>query len=33
VVSSSPEAFARYIKSETEKFYPVIRAAGLEGSQ
>jgi tripartite-type tricarboxylate transporter receptor subunit TctC len=31
--SASPEAFARYIKSETEKFYPVIQAAGLEGSQ
>ena len=33
VVSSSPEAFARYIKSEADKFYPVIKAAGLEGSQ
>ena len=33
VVSKSPEAFAHYIKSETEKFYPVIKAAGLEGSQ
>ena len=33
VVSSSPEAFARYIKSEAEKFHPVIKAAGLEGSQ
>jgi len=31
--SASPEAFTRYIKSETEKFYPVIQAAGLEGSQ
>jgi tripartite-type tricarboxylate transporter receptor subunit TctC len=31
--SGSPEAFTRYIKSETEKFYPVIQAAGLEGSQ
>jgi tripartite-type tricarboxylate transporter receptor subunit TctC len=31
--SANPEAFARYIKSETEKFYPVIQAAGLEGSQ
>jgi tripartite-type tricarboxylate transporter receptor subunit TctC len=33
VSSTSPEAFARYIKSESEKFLPVIRAAGLEGSQ
>jgi tripartite-type tricarboxylate transporter receptor subunit TctC len=33
VSSSSPEAFARYIKSESEKFHPVIKAAGLEGSQ
>jgi tripartite-type tricarboxylate transporter receptor subunit TctC len=33
VVSSSPEAFARYIKSEAEKFHAVIKAAGLEGSQ
>jgi tripartite-type tricarboxylate transporter receptor subunit TctC len=33
VSSPSPEAFARYIKSESEKFYPVIKAAGLEGSQ
>jgi tripartite-type tricarboxylate transporter receptor subunit TctC len=33
VSSSSPEAFARYIRSESEKFYPVIKAAGLEGSQ
>jgi tripartite-type tricarboxylate transporter receptor subunit TctC len=33
VSSPSPEAFARYIKSESEKFLPVIRAAGLEGSQ
>jgi tripartite-type tricarboxylate transporter receptor subunit TctC len=31
--SSSPEAFERYIKSEAEKFYSVIKAAGLEGSQ
>ena len=31
--SKSPEEFARYIKSEAEKFYPVIQAAGLEGSQ
>jgi tripartite-type tricarboxylate transporter receptor subunit TctC len=33
VSSSSPEAFARYIKAESEKFLPVIKAAGLEGSQ
>jgi tripartite-type tricarboxylate transporter receptor subunit TctC len=33
VSSPSPEVFARYIKSESEKFLPVIRAAGLEGSQ
>ena len=31
--SSSPDAFALYIKSESEKFHPVIKAAGLEGSQ
>jgi tripartite-type tricarboxylate transporter receptor subunit TctC len=33
VSSSSPEAFERYIKSEAQKFHPVIKAAGLEGSQ
>src|SRR5262249_12001148 len=33
VSSKSPEEFARYIKSESEKFYPVIKAAALEGSQ
>jgi tripartite-type tricarboxylate transporter receptor subunit TctC len=33
VSSESPEAFARYIKAETDKFYPVIKAAGLEGTQ
>src|SRR5207249_10252827 len=33
VSSKSPEEFARYIKSEAEKFYPVIQAVGLEGSQ
>ena len=33
VSSKSPEDFARYIKAEAEKFYPVIQAAGLEGSQ
>jgi tripartite-type tricarboxylate transporter receptor subunit TctC len=31
--SKSPEEFARFIKSESEKYYPVIKAAGLEGSQ
>src|SRR6478752_1892119 len=31
--SGSPQEFARYIKSEAEKFHPVIKAAGLEGSQ
>jgi tripartite-type tricarboxylate transporter receptor subunit TctC len=31
--SSSPQDFARYIKSQAEKFHPVIKAAGLEGSQ
>jgi tripartite-type tricarboxylate transporter receptor subunit TctC len=33
VSSRSPAEFARFIKSESEKFHPVIRAAGLEGSQ
>jgi tripartite-type tricarboxylate transporter receptor subunit TctC len=33
VSSKSPEDFARYIKSEMDKFLPVIKAAGLEGSQ
>ena len=33
VSSKSPEDFARYIKAEIEKFHPVIKAAGLEGSQ
>jgi tripartite-type tricarboxylate transporter receptor subunit TctC len=33
VSSSSPEEFARYIKSEAEKFHAVIKTAGLEGSQ
>jgi len=31
--SASPEDFARYIKSESQKFHAVIKAAGLEGSQ
>jgi tripartite-type tricarboxylate transporter receptor subunit TctC len=33
VSSKSPEDFARFIKAETDKFQPVIKAAGLEGSQ
>jgi tripartite-type tricarboxylate transporter receptor subunit TctC len=33
VASKSPEDFARYIKAESEKFRPVVKAAGLEGSQ
>jgi tripartite-type tricarboxylate transporter receptor subunit TctC len=33
VSSKSPEEFTRYIQAETEKFRPVIKAAGLEGSQ
>jgi tripartite-type tricarboxylate transporter receptor subunit TctC len=33
VSSRSPEDFARYIKAEMDKFLPVIKAAGLEGSQ
>jgi tripartite-type tricarboxylate transporter receptor subunit TctC len=33
VSSSSPEEFARYIKTEAQKFHAVIKAAGLEGSQ
>jgi len=33
VSSKSPEDFANYMKSEIEKFRPVIKAAGLEGSQ
>jgi tripartite-type tricarboxylate transporter receptor subunit TctC len=33
VSSKSPEDFARYIKSESEKFHAVIKAAGLEGTQ
>jgi tripartite-type tricarboxylate transporter receptor subunit TctC len=31
--SASPEAFASYIKAESQKFQAVIKAAGLEGSQ
>ena len=33
VSSASPEEFARYIRSEAEKFHAIIRAAGLEGTQ
>ena len=33
VSSKSPEDFENYIKSEMQKFHPVIKAAGLEGSQ
>jgi tripartite-type tricarboxylate transporter receptor subunit TctC len=33
VSSKTPEDFARYIKAESDKFHPVIKAAGLEGSQ
>src|SRR5689334_12444200 len=31
--SSSPEEFGRFIKAESDKFRPVVKAAGLEGSQ
>jgi tripartite-type tricarboxylate transporter receptor subunit TctC len=33
VTSKSPEDFARFIKSEADKFHGVIKAAGLEGTQ
>jgi tripartite-type tricarboxylate transporter receptor subunit TctC len=33
VSSNSPEDFGRFIRSEMEKFRPVVKAAGLEGSQ
>ena len=33
ISSRGPQDFARYIKSEAEKFHPVMQAAGLEGSQ
>ena len=33
VSSKSPEDFAHYMKSEIDKFRPVIKAAGLEGTQ
>jgi tripartite-type tricarboxylate transporter receptor subunit TctC len=33
VASKSADDFANYVKAEIEKFRPVIKAAGLEGSQ
>jgi tripartite-type tricarboxylate transporter receptor subunit TctC len=33
VASKSPDDFRNYIKSEMDKFHPVIKAAGLEGTQ
>jgi tripartite-type tricarboxylate transporter receptor subunit TctC len=33
VSSQSPEDFGRFIKSEMEKYRPIVKAAGLEGSQ
>ena len=33
VSSKSPEEFTRYIKSESEKFHVVMKAAGLDGTQ
>jgi tripartite-type tricarboxylate transporter receptor subunit TctC len=33
VSSSSPAEFERYIKSESQKFHAIIKAAGLEGTQ
>ncbi len=33
VTSKSPDDFGRFIKSEMEKYRPIVRAAGLEGSQ
>src|SRR5262249_16947811 len=33
VSSKSPEDFAAFIRSETEKFHAVVKTAGLEGSQ
>src|SRR5262249_21727145 len=33
VSSASPAEFERYIKSETQKFHALIKAAGIEGSQ
>ena len=31
--SKSPEDFARYIRTESDKFHTIIKAAGLEGTQ
>jgi tripartite-type tricarboxylate transporter receptor subunit TctC len=31
--SATPAEFERYIKSETQKFHALIKAAGIEGSQ
>jgi tripartite-type tricarboxylate transporter receptor subunit TctC len=33
VSSASPEAFRQFIQAESAKFHPVIKAAGLEGTQ
>jgi len=33
VSSKSPEEFGRFIKAEMDKYRPVVKAAGLEGSQ
>jgi tripartite-type tricarboxylate transporter receptor subunit TctC len=33
VTSASPDAFGKFIRSEMDKFRPVVQAAGLEGSQ
>jgi tripartite-type tricarboxylate transporter receptor subunit TctC len=33
VASKSADDFANYVKAEIEKFRPVIKAAGLEGSE
>ena len=33
VSSKTPEDFRRFIKAEMDKYHPVIKAAGLEGSQ
>jgi tripartite-type tricarboxylate transporter receptor subunit TctC len=33
VSSASPEAFGQFIRSEMDKFRPIVKAAGLEGSQ
>jgi tripartite-type tricarboxylate transporter receptor subunit TctC len=33
VSSATPEDFGRFIRSEMEKYRPIVKAAGLEGSQ